>query len=164
MPHGGEREQQFSCDLHGDGSDSKPSARVYPSSNSWYCFACAKKRDAINTLIEREGIRFGEACTKLEKQYGLPPLPWTDEDRNKFEGLQKFTSSSFSDIQKRLQALIQAQQIERRLTLRQYLSVWEVYDMVSYKVEKGSLDEEKGIGALETLRVKVLEYIKGNPQ
>jgi intein/homing endonuclease len=36
-PGGGDREQQFSCDLHGDGSDSKPSARVYPSSNSWYC-------------------------------------------------------------------------------------------------------------------------------
>lgn len=35
--HGGDREQQFSCDLHGDGSDSKPSARAYPSSNSWYC-------------------------------------------------------------------------------------------------------------------------------
>lgn len=32
-----DREQQFSCDLHGDGTDSKPSARVYPSTNQWYC-------------------------------------------------------------------------------------------------------------------------------
>lgn len=36
---GGGREQQFSCDLHGDGRDGRPSARVYPDSNSWYCVA-----------------------------------------------------------------------------------------------------------------------------
>lgn len=36
---GGDREQQFSCDLHGDGRDSKPSARVYPASDSWYCIS-----------------------------------------------------------------------------------------------------------------------------
>jgi len=34
---GGDREQQFQCDLHGDGQDNKPSARVYPDSDSWYC-------------------------------------------------------------------------------------------------------------------------------
>lgn len=33
----GGREQQFCCDLHGDGQDTKPSARVYPESASWYC-------------------------------------------------------------------------------------------------------------------------------
>ena len=32
----GDREQQFGCDLHGT-RDTKPSARVYPDSNSWYC-------------------------------------------------------------------------------------------------------------------------------
>ena len=31
------QEQQFSCDLHGDGRDGKPSARAYPASNSFYC-------------------------------------------------------------------------------------------------------------------------------
>lgn len=42
-PDGGDREQQFSCDLHGDGSDSKPSARAYPSSNSWFCVAVQER-------------------------------------------------------------------------------------------------------------------------
>lgn len=32
-----DREQQFQCDLHGDGLDNKPSARVYPDSHQWYC-------------------------------------------------------------------------------------------------------------------------------
>ena len=33
---GGDREEQFQCDLHGDGRDNKPSARFYPD-NTWYC-------------------------------------------------------------------------------------------------------------------------------
>lgn len=40
---GGEREQQFQCDLHGTGKDNKPSARVYPESNSWYCVSIADR-------------------------------------------------------------------------------------------------------------------------
>ena len=34
---GSSQEQQFPCDLHGDGSDGKPSARVYPATGQWYC-------------------------------------------------------------------------------------------------------------------------------
>lgn len=40
---GGDREQQFSCNLHGDGQDNKPSARVYPDSDSWYCVHVADR-------------------------------------------------------------------------------------------------------------------------
>ena len=40
---GGHREQQFPCDLHGTGRDNKPSARVYPESNSWYCVSVADR-------------------------------------------------------------------------------------------------------------------------
>lgn len=42
-PDGEDREQQFSCDLHGSGQDRKPSARVYPSTNSWYCVSQADR-------------------------------------------------------------------------------------------------------------------------
>lgn len=40
---GGEREQQFRCDLHGSGQDNTPSARVYPDSNDWYCVSIADR-------------------------------------------------------------------------------------------------------------------------
>ena len=60
----GEREQQFSCDLHGDGSDNRPSARVYPETSSWYCFACSKARDAIATAQEKE-----QFAMELRDQY-----------------------------------------------------------------------------------------------
>ena len=37
------QEQQFPCDLHGDGQDGKPSARMYPASNQWYCVSKADR-------------------------------------------------------------------------------------------------------------------------
>ena len=80
-PDGGDREQQFSCDLHGDGSDTKPSARVYPDSASFYCFACGRTRDAITLVREKEGIGFWQAIRALEKRYGLTPMKWVREEQ-----------------------------------------------------------------------------------
>lgn len=84
VTHGADRrDQQFSCDLHGDGKDSKPSARCYPDSNQWYCWACYTSRDAVATVREKEGLGFGAALDLLEKRYRLPPLPWEDEDEDR---------------------------------------------------------------------------------
>ena len=69
--HGDTREQQFKCDLHGDGHDNAPSARVYPETNTWYCFACGKVRDSISTVMEKEGLDFNQACKGLEIKYNL---------------------------------------------------------------------------------------------
>lgn len=69
-------EQQFRCNLHGDGQDGKPSARCYPGSATWYCFACAQARDAVETLRERRGLPLEAALDQLEQMFGLPPLPW----------------------------------------------------------------------------------------
>ncbi len=76
-PDGGDREQQFSCDLHGDGADTKPSARVYPDSSSFHCFACGRSRDAITLVREKENVSFWGAVKWLEAKYNLEPLPWS---------------------------------------------------------------------------------------
>lgn len=73
-----EGEQQFSCNLHGTGQDHKPSARYYPGSPRWYCFACGVSRDAVQTYRERFGISLEEAVERLERDYHLPPLPWEE--------------------------------------------------------------------------------------
>jgi len=56
---GGGREQQFSCDLHGDGVDGTPSARVYPDSNSWYCVATTER-----VLTEKGWLRLGDMAQR----------------------------------------------------------------------------------------------------
>ena len=156
--YGGDREQQFSCDLHGDGSDTKPSARMYPSSNSWYCFACAKKRDAISTYMDREGIPFSKACTEIEKKYGLEPLPF-EKNENGFQEFQ-VVKATYPEMRSRVEKLISNQRVEKNLTLKRYLSLWEVFDMISYQVEKGNWNEDTGYQGLVKLKRKTLEYIK----
>ena len=160
--HGGHREQQFSGDLHGDGSDNKPSARVYPSSNSWYCFACSKKRDSITTLMEKKGLNFHEACNLIEQKYGLPPLPYEKEDSGYSELSFQEKKSTFDGMKNRVNTILNTQRIEKSITLSQYLSLWEVYNMILHKVESERMTEDNALQGLEKVKSKVFQYLKEN--
>lgn len=74
-----EVEQQFGCNLHGTGQDTKPSARYYPGSSRWHCFACSTSRDAVQTYRERHGVTLDEALDRLEAAFHLGPIPWEEE-------------------------------------------------------------------------------------
>lgn len=151
-PSGGDREQQFSCNLHGDGRDGKPSARVYPVSNSWYCFACGVSRDAIKLVREREGLDWARACSVLERKYGLPPLPKTDDD-DADETEPESTSDkvrsalnptrSFADDRARLVRLLEIDNQERALPMLAILRLWEALDRVDYGLENKVLSESQ---------------------
>jgi len=137
---GGDREQQFSCDLHGDGTDSKPSARVYPESGHWYCFACATSRDAIQTVREKEGLDFAAACALLERRFNLPTLPWSDDNdspTNELSASLEAPVPTVLDAQRRVSSLLKALTEERSLSLHETLVFWEQYDRVSFAMSKG---------------------------
>ena len=160
---GGDREQQFPCDLHGDGSDNKPSARVYPDSNSWYCFACSKPRDAITTLRDRMDLGFSEACKSLEKTYGLSSLPWSNEedDSQKYETISSnLRTTTFEQAHSRIHALLEAQRTDREIPLSDLLGFWEAHDMIVWRVEQEQWDSSKGITSMMKLKDTVLEQIK----
>lgn len=126
-----EREQQFSCDLHGDGTDQKPSARMYPGTNSWYCWACARSRDAIQTVREKEGLDFPQALDKLEKDHGLPPLPWEDGDHESKprDVVADILDAPYTDpVRTRCEKIIRAITLERSEPLPRVLKLWEVFD------------------------------------
>lgn len=163
-PGGGDREQQFSCDLHGDGSDSKPSARVYPSSNSWYCFACGRPRDAIQTCREKEGQDFWAAVKTLETRYHLPQLPWEDEVEQPHqdtisEKVQEALKSDFSyaEVKNRVERYLQIATDEREMRMMTVLSLWEAFDIVTLDVENGVMTEDRGRVALVSLLHKAQE-------
>ena len=162
---GGDREQQFSCDMHGDGHDNKPSARVYPDSNSWYCFACSKSRDAIQTVREREGLSFWDAVRKLEKAAGLQPLP------DDYTGTPEVTlaegivaslrrDKTFADDCSMFDSLLSGITEDRQLAMDVVLPFWEAFDGLVYKVDKEEVPEHKARVALEKLRLKVLALLK----
>ena len=159
-----DREQQFSCDLHGDGLDNKPSARAYPDSNSWYCFACNKSRDAIQTLREKRGLGFSEACKILEKSYGLPDLPWLEDEKwvNPQSEINALISppQTFEQSQQRVFSLLDTQVRDQILSLENLLGLWEAHDLIVWHVEENLWDSKKGIENMSRLLDRALEKIK----
>jgi len=161
-----DREQQFSCDMHGSGFDQKPSARVYPESGSWYCFGCDKTRDAIETVREREDLGFLEAIKWLERQFHLPALPFDPSDYKPRKDLSKEIAKTlrhdrtFEDDVRRVRALLDTVTEEKSASLDRTLRWWEAFDKVVHLVQgkNATLPEHKGRIALERIRLKVMGH------
>lgn len=171
-PDAGDREQQFPCDLHGDGIDNKPSARVYPQSQSWYCFMCDKTRDAISTIREKKDMSFSEACAWLEKEYGLPPLPWGDfvEDeeavaarnaRNVRGAVDAILSPTvtFEEVRASTHRLLARRTAERDAPLSVMMACWEAFDAACYMVAGKHWTEAKGKDTLG----RIVQRVIGEP-
>lgn len=138
-PEGGDHEQQFSCDLHGDGRDTKKSARYYPSSNSMYCWACGHARDSITLLREKKGTDFNGAVTWLERHFGLPDLPWEEAPAGPVPvDVQTTAPRTPEDVLKRLERALAIAMQEGSLPVERLAAFWEVYDGLAYKMRDGA--------------------------
>ena len=150
-PDGDDREQQFSCDLHGDGSDTKPSARVYPESASFHCFACGRSRDAITLVREKENVEFWQAVKMLESHYGLTPLPWSGPDPSEKAGSEtvrrvnealRDQEQTVDQVFTRIDRLIDSCCRERVITPDRCALWWEARDKVEYMYRKDAVSED----------------------
>lgn len=56
------------CPFH---SEKSPSFTVSPSKQFYHCFGCSKNGDAINFLMEHNGMGFVDAVQELAQQYGM---------------------------------------------------------------------------------------------
>lgn len=63
------------CPFHNEKS---PSFTVSPNKQFYHCFGCGKNGDAINFLMEHNGLSFIEAVQELAQQCGLP-IPEEDQ-------------------------------------------------------------------------------------
>ncbi len=159
-----QREQQFSCDLHG--VDNKPSARLYGANNTTYCWVCQKSRDPIAYVMEKENVNFREAIEALERRLGLPTLPWSDEDGDDEEDpgdeLDRIAHppASYDAERGRVCKLLETLTKERDLDARTLLSFWEVLDRVDYGVARQNWGEKKGIEAVGQLRARLMERLR----
>jgi hypothetical protein len=96
------------------------------------CFACRVSRDAIQTVREKEGLDFHSAIEKLEKDYGLPPLPWEDGDREQqpVDPVSEILDAPYVDpVQQRCEKILRALTIERTEPLSKVLRLWEAFDL-----------------------------------
>lgn len=158
----GDREQNFSCDLHGDGRDSRPSAIFYPRTNSAHCFACSRSRDAITWVQEKEGIDFWSAVKKIEADYNLPPLPWEDDIPEKGTGTAPARprgatseveaalthAESYDASEDRVRRYLTALCAERISPPAKVYALWEAYDKVRYLASEGAMPERDAVGLM----------------
>jgi len=166
-PEGDDREQQFSCDLHGNGMDTKPSARVYPDSASFHCFACGRSRDAITLVREKEGVEFWQAVKMLEAKYGLPPLPWTGPEEKSepkmvarvSEALQRDHGQTVEQVMARIDRLVDTCCRERSVTPDQCAAWWEARDKVRFFHSEGRIGESDARAAAVRILGSIRAYI-----
>lgn len=163
--HGGNREEQFPCDLHGDGMDNKPSGRLYPETNTTYCFTCNKTRDTIELIREKEGLAFWAAVKHLEEKYSLPALPWSGD-----EGYQKDTTAAelskslnpqetFEDDLTRLTKFIKRETNDRQLPMADILTFWEARDRLVWMFSEKLMTERQARLAATALRQRLMDTI-----
>lgn len=167
---GGLREQQFSCDLHGDGQDQRPSARVYPESNSWYCWACDRTRDVIQTVQEKEGLTFWPTVRLLERQAGLSPLEAHYSGIKAKNIVNEVTEAlnplrTLDDDIQMVRRFLDSITHDRTLPLDTLLQFWSAFDQIIFMVQGpyhdggGEWSPDKGRRLLLALldRVKLAE-------
>jgi len=158
-PDGGDREQQYPCDLHGDGRDGKASGRLYPSSNSTYCFACGRARDAIAFAMEKEGLKFNEALDKLEARYALPSLPHdanddVDDDRpESIADALAIKPATFAEESDRTDKFLKRVTAARSLSMDTTLRLWWEFDRVRQGVSNEAWADDRAAAATASIRV-----------
>jgi len=158
-----QREQQFSCDLHG--VDAKPSARLYGATNSTYCWVCQKTRDPIAYVMEKEHVGFVEAVDMLERRLGLSPLPWKDEEerpRDLVDELEDLASADggYEVERGRARRFLDQLTQERELDVLTLLAFWEAFDRVEYAVARQGWPERKGAEAMAKIRERVMARLR----
>ena len=62
------RQGFVSCPFH---SEKTASFKIYPKSNSFYCFGCGAGGDVIDFVRLLYGLDFRQACVRLEADFGL---------------------------------------------------------------------------------------------
>lgn len=160
-PDAAHREQQFPCDLHGDGLDNKPSARVYPDNNAWYCFAESKHRDAIRTVRDKLGFSFMDAMKWLEEKYGLPTMAFDEADFQQGPTFNQDLASEMDPVKTyeqdraTLSVFLTNFTQERALDLETVTNLWEAVDRLTYMVSKKQIEENDARKVLVKIRERV---------
>lgn len=156
-PDGEDREQQFPCDLHGDGSDGKASGRLYPSSNSMYCFACGRARDAVSLAMEKEGLKFGDALDKLERRYGLPTLPddGSDDEEERAQTVADVLAEHpvpYEEASERADRFLRRVTSTRALPMDATLRLWWDLDRARHGATNEAWPDAKASAAVDAVR------------
>lgn len=147
--HTKDREFQFPCPLHGDGQDNSYSARMYPDSESTYCFACHQSRDVVQWVRDYEALEFGKALSFIERTFGVKNVPTPS-----FDPTDEKTKHEVRDLLQRQQKAptylekIQVIDKKARRALRSTsvpcddaTKIFYILDNMRYDIQHGNIDD-----------------------
>lgn len=174
-PHNNDHEWQFSCDLHGSGQDLKPSARLYPDDNSFYCFGCRKQRDVIELVRDKEGLSMAEACRTLETRYKLGPFqwegefPWKAAEAKKWRPEKDRPVRGYDDEFKRVSIFLETILTERSLDMSTTIRLFEALDAIGFLrwQEQRSKPDSSGarfVPKLQEIHQRAMEKLRAKAQ
>lgn len=158
------RAEQIHCPFHG--ADNKPSARVYPdnarrASHIW-CYVCQKSWDAIGLHMGFQSLKFSQALSDLERNYGIevPEMPKDLEglvEQPPDEALEQFYVL-FEVSERRLK--LARPSYKALQDLQGYLTASSVLDKVLHRVENRRISPDRGVEVLHQLLGKVSAKIQ----
>ena len=86
------------CPFH---TEKTPSFVVTPARQSWHCFgACSTGGDAINFIMRKEGLDFGEALRQLADRVGVEVRSRSEEQISHEDTLYRVNKEASSFYQK----------------------------------------------------------------
>lgn len=143
----GVEEVQFQCPFHG--VDKKPSARLYRSTQTCYCWFCGKRWDVISFIMDREKLHFLEALKFLIKKFNIDISGIPDEPE--IVRTEK-PSISEQDVElKRTEMNIRL--LKGKIEFTKYRALVSAWYMISWQASRG-------LDVIETLH-KLGAKIKG---
>lgn len=162
---------QISCPFHG--YDTSPSARVYPESNSMYCWTCAKSWDVIDYWAEsnqweKDGrLDRGRAIKDLSNIYGLKNKrhPWQSDLYSSLKNLEKkaggYQSYTSEEKNKAISAFswaaakgLSSISNEKRVDIcESVLSMWDEFDAIDTSSSSWRADYKAWLARMRLLLV-----------
>jgi hypothetical protein len=138
-------EVQFKCPIHG--RDNKPSARLYKSTKSCYCWVCRKSWDVVSFTRDMEKMSFTETLNYLVNLYkvdtsSIPDGPNLDPYVTHFseEGI----------LSQQIRTGIQS--LRKKIPFEKYRALCVAFFMVNYAISKGADAKE----SLNKIQEKIL--------
>lgn len=158
---GDDREEQLSCPFHGE--DKRPSARIYPGrednpSHVW-CFVCQESGwDAIGLWKKFNSISFGQALSRLEREFNLPT---PEAPRGAFEASEPSDELDQKEAFKRIYLVCEARLLSSKAAyrkgedMRSYLNAGSILDRTKFKVDKDLWTPERGVMVLRVVLERI---------
>lgn len=111
----GRVKQQLNCPFH---ADPTPSARVYPETDTFYCFQCHTPHNTISIASALSGLRYGETL-----DYLVEKLQLDISDKALQAKVKKVTDQGFvmaSKAYREIEDLIKVMSVDYDVSIRRY--------------------------------------------